>query len=606
MLARLLWVLLQRAGREADRLMRARFAAERAAATAAARRSAQRAHWATVHDTSASTLLMIGLGAVRGTEEWLPGQVRRDIALLDGARDGPLDGDVAEVALDAALREVSGAARVPVAVDCPAGVTAPTVVVRAMAGAAAEALENVARHARVDGACVQVRPRGRIRGSSRSPWSTTAWGSTSTPSGRTASGSRCPCTTGWPPWAGARRWSRRPGAARSCGCGGRRDQRCDRCAHSADDERPYLALALLHNLRVARSVIVLVILSASCCPTSSPTCSVYHPLWTGRPGSPACSRSPPPTRCSSLRHRTWGRARWPVAAFVLALSVWATALLPPWALVGPPHQTLGAVGWFGVLLLADTGLAALLGFLGCTSRSPWSSSASRTASTCSPSSTSRSSSPRPADSSWPSATAGAALDRVADAATEAARRQAATVTAEEVARQLHDDREERYGRLRDSVLPLLRGIGEGTLSPADPDVQRRAALEAARLRRLFAEESDVADLLAAELGSLVDILEQRGIEVSFSATGQRTVPPPAARTRAGRRGGPGTARGPPIRARDGERGGNGSARRRRVRRGRRRRARCDAAPDVSPEISTVVVGTEQQTWVEVRWSPSAS
>ena len=98
-LGRLLWVLLQRAGREADRLMRAQFAAERAAATAAARRSAQRAHWATVHDTSASTLLMIGLGAVRGTEEWLPGQVRRDIALLDGARDGPLDGDVAEVAL---------------------------------------------------------------------------------------------------------------------------------------------------------------------------------------------------------------------------------------------------------------------------------------------------------------------------------------------------------------------------------------------------------------------------------------------------------------------------------------------------------------------------
>ena len=69
--------------------MRAQFATERAAATAAARRSAQRAHWATIHDTSASTLLMIGMGAVRGTEEWLPGQVRRDIRLLGGARDGP-------------------------------------------------------------------------------------------------------------------------------------------------------------------------------------------------------------------------------------------------------------------------------------------------------------------------------------------------------------------------------------------------------------------------------------------------------------------------------------------------------------------------------------
>ena len=103
-LARLLWVLLQRGGREADRLMRARFAAERAAATAAARRSAQRAHWATVHDTSASTLLMIGLGAVAGTEEWLPGQVRRDIAPAGGAHDGPPDADAADVALEPALR----------------------------------------------------------------------------------------------------------------------------------------------------------------------------------------------------------------------------------------------------------------------------------------------------------------------------------------------------------------------------------------------------------------------------------------------------------------------------------------------------------------------
>ena len=99
-LGRLLWVLLQRAGREADRLMRAQFAAERAAATAAARRSAQRAHWATVHDTSASTLLMIGLGAVRGTEEWLPGQVRRDIAPAGRGAGRPADADVAEVALE--------------------------------------------------------------------------------------------------------------------------------------------------------------------------------------------------------------------------------------------------------------------------------------------------------------------------------------------------------------------------------------------------------------------------------------------------------------------------------------------------------------------------
>ena len=156
-LGRLLWVLLQRAGREADRLMRAQFAAERAAATSAARRSAQRAHWATVHDTSASTLLMIGMGAVRGTEEWLPGQVQRDIRLLDGAHDGPPDADAADVALEPALREVTRAARVRVEFDCPVDLAAPATVVRAVAGAATEALENVARHSGVDGARLDVR-----------------------------------------------------------------------------------------------------------------------------------------------------------------------------------------------------------------------------------------------------------------------------------------------------------------------------------------------------------------------------------------------------------------------------------------------------------------
>ena len=156
-LARFLWVLLQRAGREADRLMQAQFAAERAAATAAARRAAQRAHWATVHDTSASTLLMIGLGAVHGTEEWLPGQVRRDIGLLDGARDGPPDADAAEVAVEPALTDVACAARVRVEVGCPAEVAVPPAVVRALAGAVAEALENVARHAGVERARVDVR-----------------------------------------------------------------------------------------------------------------------------------------------------------------------------------------------------------------------------------------------------------------------------------------------------------------------------------------------------------------------------------------------------------------------------------------------------------------
>ena len=117
----------------------------------------------------------------------------------------------------------------------------------------------------------------------------------------------------------------------------------------------------------------------------------------------------------------------------------------------------------------------------------------------------------------------------------------------------------------------------------------------------------MVDLLAAELGSLVDVVEQRGIEVQFSATGHRTVPPPAARTAlvdavapallAARRFARVTvsAAGTGVLVSVVSDVGVADA-----------ADAADAAPDVSPEISTVVVGTEQQTWVEVRWIPSAS
>jgi hypothetical protein len=154
-LARLLWRLLLRGGREADRLLRARFAAERAAATAAARRADQRAHWAVVHDTSASTLLMIGLGELAGTEEWLPGQVRRDIAMLDGRPDDPGETDLA-----AALRATADRARVAVRLDCPARVAVPSAVAAAVTGAVAEALENVRRHAGTGRATLVLRTDG--------------------------------------------------------------------------------------------------------------------------------------------------------------------------------------------------------------------------------------------------------------------------------------------------------------------------------------------------------------------------------------------------------------------------------------------------------------
>jgi hypothetical protein len=204
--------------------------------------------------------------------------------------------------------------------------------------------------------------------------------------------------------------------------------------------------------------------------------------------------------------------------------------------------------------------------------------------------------------------AGAALTRVAAAATDAARRRAAIVTAEAVARQVHVDREDRYAQLRESVLPLLHGVGDGSLSPAAPEVQRRAAHEAARLRRLFAEDGDVRDPLAAELAALVDVVERGGADVQFSARGRRPVPPGAVCTRlveevgtallAARRSARvtlsavGTGVVVSVVADGGAEPPRPSGR------------HTDLVE--GGEITTVTVADEERTWVEARWTPSAS
>ncbi|MGH3907190.1 MAG: sensor histidine kinase [Pseudonocardiaceae bacterium] len=137
----------------ADRVLHREFALERESALASARRAAQRAHWATVHDTSATTLLMIGLGDVRGDESWLAAQVRRDLGALRGPNLADSEVDLAEE-----LAAVAANAHLDVAFVCTRPERVPWVVATALAGATSEALENVRRHAGVDRAdlCLQA------------------------------------------------------------------------------------------------------------------------------------------------------------------------------------------------------------------------------------------------------------------------------------------------------------------------------------------------------------------------------------------------------------------------------------------------------------------
>lgn len=152
-LARALWELVRRAGGEADQVLAQRSAARQGSEVAAARRADQRAHWATVHDTAATTLLMIGTGAVRGRPAWLAAQARRDLHALAGAPTGSGSGST-----DLAALVTATALAAPVAVDLDAGTGAPVParVADALAGAVAESLENVRRHAGTGRAAVSV------------------------------------------------------------------------------------------------------------------------------------------------------------------------------------------------------------------------------------------------------------------------------------------------------------------------------------------------------------------------------------------------------------------------------------------------------------------
>jgi hypothetical protein len=543
---------------------------------------------------------------VSGTERWLPGQVRRDIALLGGrpaADDPATDNQAAD--LGERLRAVARRAHVRVDLDCPAGVTVPSPVAEALAGAAAEALENVRRHAgtgaatltlradRAGSSAVVVEVADRGRGFQPAAVAPGRFGIARSVRERMGAVGGAAEVESAPQrgtvvrlrWADAMAMRAAPGYADPDG-----------------DDRTYLAQTLLRELRVGESVIVLAILLGLALPNVLATLSLYRPPWTGLAWLAALFAVAVADAVLVARHRSWGAARWPIAVVVLAISVWATALLPASALVGPAHQTLTVVGWFGVLLFGERGVRPLVGFLaahigltlvqlGVAGRlDAWTLVNFAVVVAVA------------AGFQLTAGAAAASLTRLAATATEAARRQAAMLTAEAVAQQLHADREERYARLRGSVLPLLRGVGDGSLSPADPDVQRWAALEAARMRRLFAEESDVHDPLAAELGALVDVVERRGTDVRFSARGKWPVPPPAVcRALMEEVGAALLAAHGSARVTMGPAGGGVAVSV--VADGETAPRRPE--PANTGEITTVTVSDKERTWVEARWTPSS-
>jgi hypothetical protein len=113
-----------------------------------------------------------------------------------------------------------------------------------------------------------------------------------------------------------------------------------------------------------------------------------------------------------------------------------------------------------------------------------------------------------------------ALDATASRAAAVAEAEAAVRRQREIADELHAGRRDRYLALHRSVGPLLSGLADGELDPGDREVRHRCAVEASRLRRLFAETDDVVDPLLHELRACSYIADQRGVLVDLQVLGR--------------------------------------------------------------------------------------
>jgi signal transduction histidine kinase len=152
-LSRAAWLLVVRAARRADTLATEAERARRASRVEAAVRADERELANALHDTAATTLLMVGIGQVPAGAGWLAPQASRDLERLrtDGRRP-PEHAD-----LVALLREDVDAVHIAVEFDGPERLPLPFDVARAIADATREALNNVRRHAGVDRAVVRLR-----------------------------------------------------------------------------------------------------------------------------------------------------------------------------------------------------------------------------------------------------------------------------------------------------------------------------------------------------------------------------------------------------------------------------------------------------------------
>nr|WP_233600136.1 hypothetical protein [Micromonospora sp. M71_S20] len=214
---------------------------------------------------------------------------------------------------------------------------------------------------------------------------------------------------------------------------------------------------------------------------------------------------------------------WPLAALLLVVDAVVFAAAGERHLFTAANWVWGTLGWFFVMVLWGRRAAGLIATLGVHALIALAGVLGHGA-------TAPADLARYAMSVYATSTLQVAVFVGGTAIARLARQRAVAAAAAHAA-EAERDAAERARRERHARLTLVSGaaeevlaeLAEGRADPADPDVQRRAVLAAARLRRLIAESDDVPDPLLHELRAAADLADRNGLPIDLVTIGD---PPP--------------------------------------------------------------------------------